>query len=57
LFSTNLKGHGRRVETDTDIDLPKLFKTDIVIGSEGSSAARPFGGRDSGSFGSMFGRW
>jgi hypothetical protein len=27
---------GGALKPDTDIDLPKLFKTDIVIGSEGS---------------------
>src|SRR5262245_52410946 len=34
LLAANLKGHGRSVEACADIDLPKLFKADVVIGSE-----------------------
>jgi len=36
LLAANLKGHGRSVEADTHIDLPKLLKAEIVIGSERS---------------------
>src|SRR6516162_198840 len=35
-FPPTSKVMGGALKTDTDIDLPKLFKTDIVIGSEGS---------------------
>src|SRR6516225_5555561 len=36
LLTANLEGHGRGIDADTDIDLPKLLKADVVIGSERS---------------------
>ena len=36
LPAANLKGHGRSVDADADIDLPKLLKVDVVVGSERS---------------------
>ena len=36
LLAANLEGHGRRIDADTDIDLPKLIEADVVIGRERS---------------------
>src|SRR5262249_21732501 len=36
LLAADLEGHGRRIDADTDIDLPKLLKADVVIGRERS---------------------
>src|SRR5262249_14546212 len=36
LLAADLERHWRRVEADSDIDLPKLLQADIVISSKGS---------------------
>jgi hypothetical protein len=36
LLAANLESHGRRIDSDTDIDLPKLIEADVVIGRERS---------------------